>query len=235
MKFLLRSLLVFGVVFCSAGTAFGKLVEVNLHFVWMRVQDASEPLYVQFGEHRKLEGAFRSLSPKPQKYRGTNPIPVYRKTGDRFEEEAEIVIPSGVRDAAVIFVVDPEAHEGELRFRPCVLDLKKNSGRGGDVFFANLSDLTLRGKANDSNPVKCLSGETQKLYSLPAGAQSESLGFKIVAAANSPEAAKKSWRYSNAMRVQALQCYFLVALPGPAADPGKPPRCELISLREERK
>lgn len=234
MKIFLRTIFVFCAFFGGAGTLWGEAVDVHLHFIWTRIADASEPLYIKFGEHRKIEGAFRSLSVKPHKYTGTNPIPVYKKTNDRFEPTAEILLPPGVREAAVIFVPDPNAPEDATRFLPCVLDLKKNVGRGGDVFLANLSELTLRGKGQDSEAVKCLPGEVQKLYRIEQG-DSETFRFKIVAAANSPEAAKKSWRYSNAMRIHSHQCYFLVALPGPAVEADKPPRCELISLREERK
>lgn len=235
MKSLTRIFLFFFAFCACAGTAFGELVDVNLRFVWLRIQDVSAPFYVKFGEQKKIEGSFRSLGLKSQKYRGENRIALSRKTEQgEFEICADIEIPKGIRDAAVIFVPDSEAPEGEPRFRACVLDLAKQTARGGDIILANLSEQTLRAKINDGKPVKYLPGESKKLHSVPAGSPSETFGFKIVAAAASKEAAKKSWRYTNSMKAVPSQCYFLVVLPGPAVEEGKPPRCELISLREER-
>lgn len=235
MKSPIRIFLFFVAFFVGAGTAFGGLVDVNLHFVWLRIQDVSAPFYLQADEAKKIEGSFRSLSPNPKKYRGEGKISLSRKTEDgKFEPCADLEIPQGVRDAAVIFVPDSEAPEGKPRFRACILDLAKQTARGGDVVLANLSEQTLRAKINDGKPKKYLPGESKKLHSVPAGSPSDTFGFKIVAAAASKEAAKKSWRYTNSMRALPSQCYFLVVLPGPAVEAGKPPRCELISLREER-
>lgn len=235
MKSFTRILLFFFVFCVSAGTAFGEFVDVNLHFVWLRIQDVSTPFYVKFSEQKKIEGSFRSLSLSPQKYRGENRIALFRKTEQgEFEICANIEIPKGVRDAAVIFVPDSDATKEKPRFRACVLDLAKQTAGGGDVILANLSEQTLRAKINDGKPEKYLPGESKKLHSVPVGSPSETFGFKIVAAAASKEAAKKSWRYTNSMKALPSQCYFLVVLPGPAAETGKAPRCELISLREER-
>lgn len=237
MNFPIRflSLIVFFIF--SAGTLFGALIDANIHFVWMRPEDARSDFFIKNSNYCKIEGILKSLSPAPQKYRGENPIKIYRKSSaGNYGVCGEVEIPAGVRDCAVILVPNWEVANPETLFLPKVLDLKAPAVKGGELIFSNLSPLTLRVKIRGKAAEKYLPDEARKLHALVAQEESASFSFKILASAASAESAKRSWRYANSMRIVKSQCYYLVALPGePKDDPEKPPRCELITLRKDEK
>lgn len=222
----------------NAGTAFAALIDANIHFVWMRNEDARGEFFVKPSDYKKMDGALKSLSREAQKFRGENPIAIYKKNANgNYAVCGKIEIPAGVRNCAVILVPDWEMiSDSETAFRPKVLNLEQPKIRGGELVFCNLSSLTLRARIRGNEPEKYLPDEIRKLYAIPVGEESNVFSFKILAAATDAKAAKRSWRYGNSMRIVRSQRYYLVALPGePKDDPEKPPQCELITLRTDAK
>ena len=223
-------------LFClAAGNLFGALIDANIHFVWMRADDARGEFFIKTSNYKKIDGSLRALALTPYKFRGNNPITLYKKEGDgNYVSCGEINIPAGVRDCAVILVPDPErADDAEASFAPEVLDLKEARTQGGAVAFCNLSPQTLRVQIRGGEAEKFLPGECRKIHALSPDQESASFSFKILAAAASPEAVKRSWRYANSMRLIKTQRYFLIAVPAaPNDDEARTPQCEVLTLRE---
>lgn len=232
----LKRFFIFLSLFClSAGTLFGAVVEANIHFIWMRSEDLRGEFFIKTSTYKKIEGSLKTLSSVPFKFRGENPIVVYRKdAGGKYEACGEIELPAGARNCAAILV--PDWENDEYAFAPKVLNLDCVPAKGGELVFCNLSPLTLRTRVRGESAEKYLPDECRKLYALDAAQESGAFSFKVLAAAANAEEAKRSWRYGNSMRIVKSQRYFMVALPGqPKDDPDKPPQCELITLREETK
>lgn len=221
-------------LFCLAAcNLFGATIETQIRFVWMRGEDARNDFFVKSGNFQKIEGQLKSLSQKPLKFRGENPICIYRKseTGQH-EVCGEVDVPAGVRNCAIILV--PDWENDTEAFAPELLNLDAPKIECGELAFCNLSSLTLRVKVRGNAVEKYLPGECRKLHALDATQESGSFSFKVLASAANAKAAKRTWRYGNSMRIVKSQRYFLIALPGePKDDSEKPPQCELITLRLE--
>lgn len=230
MNHVILSFFFFFGLFLFPASLFASPVDANIHFVWMRAEDATGEFFIKTSSYQKIDGALKALSVTPRKFRGESPIAVYRKDAvGNYTICGKIEIPAGVRDCAVVLV--PEWEAKPLEFAPKVLELPK-SVKGGELVFCNLTSVTMQAKIRGNEPEKFFPDEIRRLYALGKQEESGTLSFKILAAAASAEAAKRSWRYANSIRLVSSQHYYLVALPGkPKDDPEKPPQFELITLR----
>ena len=226
----------------SGTSLFAGQVEVGLRCIFWKPELAQEKIYFKGAAgFYPVDSAIASFPLKAQKYRGGNPIAIFRKDEKgEFVQCAEVEIPTGTSEACVVFFSDktlPEKHVSEFKptLNVAAFDCSRRVGAGGQVVVANLAKSAFRVSAEGVPAVKVSPGETGVIFSLAKDAPAETLGVKIVSAAKTPEEAKKAWRYASAIIVVSGQCYFCIVGPAEKKDPAGLPRFEVISVRDERR
>ncbi|MCR5184156.1 MAG: hypothetical protein K6B46_05620 [Opitutales bacterium] len=159
------------------------------------------------GNYRKLIGENAALPTKSISIDVGDEIEIFLKneSGDYLLQGSAVVPADFDKCGLLIF---PETKRRP--FTAKIFDADKKKYAAGTVYLINLTEKSLRGTIDQLEDVRIVvpAGETETYHCLSK--PGEDLTVRIVAAADSRENVKRTWRYGNNLHVGMTETYLII-------------------------